>query len=68
LQAILVKNVAQDVKNKALEILSHEQMTDYLYLARGNFFGMNGNYSAGVLEGLNHFFPETEHWISEAML
>jgi sucrose-6-phosphatase len=68
LQAVLVKNAAQDVKDKALEILSHKQMMDRLYLARGDFFGMNGNYSAGVLEGLSHFFPETEHWISEAML
>lgn len=67
LQAVLVKNAAQDVKNKALEILSHKQMTGRLYLARGDFFGMNGNYSAGVLEGLVHFFPETENWIREAI-
>jgi HAD superfamily hydrolase (TIGR01484 family) len=67
LQAVLVKNATQDVRKKALEILSNKQMTDRLYLARGDFFEMNGNYSAGVLEGLVYFFPETEHWIREAM-
>jgi len=40
---------------------------DRLYLARGNFFEMNGNYSAGVIENLAYFFPETKHWIKEAM-
>ncbi|HEX23221.1 MAG TPA: haloacid dehalogenase, partial [Chromatiales bacterium] len=27
-----------------------------------DFLGMNGNYAAGVLEGLVHFHPETPHW------
>jgi hypothetical protein len=67
LQTILVKNASEDVRREALEILSHKQMVDHLYLAQGNFFGMNGNYTAGVLEGLTHFFPETEHWIREAI-
>jgi sucrose-6F-phosphate phosphohydrolase len=67
LQAILVKNASEDVKKHALEILSHKQMLDRLYFAQGDFFGMNGNYSAGVLEGLTHFFPEAEHWIREAI-
>jgi HAD superfamily hydrolase (TIGR01484 family) len=68
LQAVLVKNASQDIRKKALEILSGKQMTDCLYLACGDFLGMNGNYSAGVFEGLAHFFPQTEHWIREALL
>lgn len=67
LQAILVKNAAEDVRKEALEIMSQKQMMDRLYLAQGNFFGVNGNYTGGVLEGLAHFFPETEHWIKEAI-
>jgi HAD superfamily hydrolase (TIGR01484 family) len=67
LQSILVKNAAEDVRKEAIEILLNEQMTDRLYQARGDFFGMNGNYTAGVLEGLAHFFPETEQWIREAI-
>lgn len=60
LQAILVKNASKNVRKEAMKILSHKQMTDRLYLARGDFFGMNGNYTSGVLEGLVRFFPETE--------
>ena len=29
-----------------------------LYLAQGGFLGMNGCYSAGILEGVVHFMPE----------
>jgi HAD superfamily hydrolase (TIGR01484 family) len=67
LQAVLVKNASQDIKNKAVKRLSNKQITGRLYLARGDFWGMNGNYSAGVLEGLAHFFPQTEQWIKEAL-
>lgn len=67
LQAVLVKNASEDVRQEALEILSRQQMTDCLYLARGDFLGMNGNYTAGVLEGLAHFFPEAEKWIRAAI-
>lgn len=35
-----------------------------LYLARGGLFGMNGNYSAGILEGVAHFLPATRAWMS----
>jgi len=31
---------------------------DKLYLAHGNFLGMNGNYSAGIVEGVMHYHPE----------
>jgi hypothetical protein len=37
-------------------------LTDILYIARGALPGMNGNYSAGVLDGLLHFFPQTAPW------
>lgn len=67
LQAVLVKNAAEDVRKQALKVLSQKQLQGRLYLARGDFFGMNGNYTAGVLEGLAHFFPETEKWIKAAI-
>jgi len=37
-----------------------------LYLAVGGLFGMNGNYSAGILEGLVHFMPEARAWLAPA--
>jgi HAD superfamily hydrolase (TIGR01484 family) len=67
LQAILVKNAAGDVRKQVLDALSKKCMTNRLYLPRGNFLGMNGNYAAGVLEGLVHFIPATGTLIAEAV-
>ncbi len=64
LQAILVRNSADDVRKAALHELTGKGCVDSLYIARGGLYGMNGNYAAGVLEGLVHFFPETAGWIS----
>jgi hypothetical protein len=27
--------------------------------------GMNGNYSAGILEGVAHFLPQSRPWMAE---
>lgn len=62
LQAILVRNAQEAVREKALQLLLPEHR-EQLYLARGSFMGLNGYYSAGVLEGLAHFFPETRAWM-----
>lgn len=35
----------------------------FLYIAQGGFLGMNGNYSAGILEGVAHFRPEAAAWL-----
>jgi len=37
-----------------------------LYLAHGGLLGMNGNYSAGILEGVVHFIPATRDWLTLA--
>lgn len=55
LNAVLVANAAMDVREQAQREVEDKQT---LYLARGDFLGMNGNYSAGVLEGLAHYHPE----------
>jgi len=64
MQSVLVANAAQDVRETALQAVRENGHRDSLYLAKGSFFGMNGNYAAGVLEGLVHFFPETTAWLS----
>ena len=66
LQAILVKNAMDEVRKEALETLSGKHMTNRLYLPKGNFYGMNGNYAAGLIEGLVHFVPETRALIAKA--
>ena len=67
MNSILVKNALEDVRKEAIKKLSDESMIDRLYLPQGNFFGMNGNYAAGVLEGLARFIPETGTLIAEAV-
>ncbi|MFW6342910.1 MAG: haloacid dehalogenase, partial [Halothiobacillaceae bacterium] len=37
---------------------------DNLYLARGGLRGMNGNYAAGVIEGVAHYIPEVLEWLA----
>jgi hypothetical protein len=66
LPAVLVKNAVDDVRQTALDRLAEAGIKNRLYLARGGFAGMNGNYAAGVLEGLVHFFPATAEWINSA--
>lgn len=62
LPSVLVANAAADVRARAIEIATRAGHADLLYLARGGWRGMNGNYSAGILEGLEHFQPWTRTW------
>ncbi len=63
LQSVLVANADSSV----LDTLIHWQHVypdqNRLYIARGGFLNMNGNYSAGILEGIAHFLPETLAWM-----
>lgn len=62
-QSVLVANAPDDVRARALALAASADVVHSLYLARGGLFGMNGNYAAGVLEGLAHFLPETLPWM-----
>jgi len=60
LPAVLVANASAEVREQAVReagILGH---ADQLYLARGGVLGMNGNYAAGILEGVLHYHPGWE--------
>ena len=63
LQAVLVRNARDDVREEAQAELSRKGQLDRLYIARGGFHGMNGNYAAGVLEGIQHFLPQIDGWL-----
>jgi sucrose-6-phosphatase len=57
------------VANAPLDVVAHAATRAdpaKLYLAYGGFLGMNGHYSAGVLEGLAHFIPETRAWMESS--
>ncbi|MGA9574292.1 MAG: HAD family hydrolase, partial [Lysobacterales bacterium] len=61
--AVLVANAREEVRQQA-EQGSREQGNERaLYIARGGFLGMNGNYRGGMLEGIVHFYPEMENWL-----
>lgn len=66
LQAVLVANARNDVREAALRRVQAAGHRESLYVARGGLFGMNGNYAAGVLEGLIHFLPHTRDWLKGA--
>ena len=55
--AVLVANSEPDVRDEALRQAAAGGHSDRLYIARGKFQGMNGNYSAGILEGIAHYHP-----------
>ena len=67
LQTILVKNAREEVRKEALATLSAINLLHRLYFPEGNFWGMNGNYAAGVMEGLVYFVPETGEWVASAV-
>ncbi len=60
LPAVLVANAHPQVKARSVA-----QKSRNLYLAKGGFLGMNGNYSAGILEGIAHFRPDIGAWLTQ---
>jgi len=58
LPAVLVANAAEQVRDTALAEAAAAGNREALYCALGNFANMNGNYSAGILEGVVHYHPE----------
>lgn len=58
--SVLVANAHDEVKKQGNK--AHKSA---LYTAHGNYLGMNGNYSAGILEGVAHYWPEIGAWLQE---
>ncbi len=55
--SVLVANAMPHVARDARAAAERLGNSAWLYLARGDFLGMNGNYAAGILEGVAHFHP-----------
>jgi sucrose-6F-phosphate phosphohydrolase len=60
ISAVLVANADAEVKT-----LAAKANKEALYFARGGYLGMNGNYSAGILEGVAHYRPDVDAWLRE---
>ena len=61
--AVLVANSQPDVRELSRRLADEMGHGEQLYIARGDFMGMNGNYSAGILEGVAHYHPQTLAWM-----
>jgi len=62
--AVLVANAAADVRAQAVADAQANGNRAALYLAKGDYPGMNGNYSAGIIEGVAHYLPESRAWLN----
>jgi hypothetical protein len=65
IQSVLVANADCEVVEQAKTQARQQETMAAFYLAKGGFLGMNGNYCAGILEGVAHYRPETRHWMEE---
>ncbi|MEA3274818.1 MAG: HAD-IIB family hydrolase [Pseudomonadota bacterium] len=64
--AVLVANAHPSVREQARRIANERGHPEQLYCAKGGFIGMNGNYSAGILEGIAHYHPIVRRWLDDA--
>lgn len=60
--AVLVRNADEHVRGELAAMLGGRE-AETVYRARGDFLGMNGYYSAGVLEGVVHYQPHLRPWL-----
>ena len=65
IHSVLVANASSDVKETAQHIVAHNGYANALYLADQDVLGMNGNYTAGILQGIRHFAPAFRHLLEE---
>ena len=61
--SVLVANSQPQVRELAVKLADQGGHAEQLYIAGGGFHGMNGNYSAGILEGVAHYHPHTLAWM-----
>lgn len=65
IHAILVANASDEVRAEAVNQVDQNDLSETLYLANGSYAGMNGNYSAGIIEGVIHYMPALKQWVEE---
>ncbi|UCB55731.1 MAG: HAD-IIB family hydrolase [Thiotrichales bacterium] len=67
IRSVLVANASDEVRHEARQMVLHMGQNETLYFASGGFLEMNGNYSAGILEGVVHFMPEVQQVLEQAL-
>jgi len=61
--SVLVANGSDEVRREAISKAEAGGQSENLYVAHGGLLDMNGNYAAGMLEGIVHYHPETLAWM-----
>jgi len=61
--AVLVNNAMDSVKQQAVAEADKQGNSAFLYIADGGYLNMNGNYSAGILEGIAHYHLDLKQQI-----
>jgi len=64
--SVLVANASKEVREEALRLAEGKGNLQSLYLATGKYNRMDGNYSAGILEGVYHFVPALRDKLKES--
>lgn len=62
--SVLVGNARPELKARARELADAAGHGEQLYIACGGLLGMNGHYSAGILEGIAYYHPHTIEWMN----
>ncbi len=65
IKSTLVANSQAEVRELAIQLSKKNGYQAELYLAKGKLEGLNGNYSAGILEGVLHYFPQLNKILSK---
>lgn len=66
IRSVLVANAREEVREEAVRLADENGTRKSLYIADNSSFPYGGNYSAGILQGIIHFYPELKDCI-EAM-
>jgi HAD superfamily hydrolase (TIGR01484 family) len=61
--AVLVANAQPEVQAEAARRTVQAGWPDRLYIARGGYLDLTGNYSGGMLEGIAHYHPQITDWL-----
>ena len=54
-KAIVVNNASPNFKEEVRHVAKNKGLLEKIYFAKGEYDGMNGNYIAGILEGVHYF-------------
>ncbi len=60
---VLVANSQAKIKALARELANKNDQASQLYIAQGDFMGLNGHYAGGMLEGIAHYYPQVVGWM-----